>query len=255
MIEKIIKIFTEEEIIDALLQRGDETKVRDLIADVEFIRKYINFMLEYEICLDRILEIVQNTTSAKLLHEIAENVFEFNKKCEGFCSDEVDGILCEILKNPHCAGKTIVMSEEKYNFWVHYILFDSDVPEYSKEMLMKIVEADVNGVCFWYITLFKNCDEEIFYLLFEKSRNSSEDCYYDFCRQVLSRNDINRADIIEEALQNFVNILESPEEVKDFIATCHEKYLERVMAKIEENASEEICKEARAAYEERKGGK
>jgi len=253
MIKKITEIFTEEEIVKSILRSGDETKVASLIADEEFIKKYISLLLENEIAIDKICEAIEKITSPEVLHIIASGVI----KVEG----DIDP-LYKVLNNPHCSVETIMFVEEAFDrFWTDMCnSLKIDKKAYPKEKLMSIAEADKNGICGIGIILFPACDEELLYKILENSKDEEADKYgyseySNMCGLALMRNYSLREDILEKCLESFLGCYgQDKSDIEYIVTSCDEVYLERVMAKIEENASEEICKEARAAYAERKKG-
>jgi len=261
MIEKIMKFYTEEELLDMIIfQCGNEEKVQyliaELVSDENFVDNNIDLLLRHGIGLDKILEMVNKTKSPEWLHKMAVVLFnaEAVDNREDICN-EFRNILTEILTHPCCSGKTIVMAEDEYNFWVDMVALKCNEPKYSTEKLREILDADEKGSCFWYITNFINCDKDLFYMLFEKSRSCGHiDIYTDFCRQALTREDIDRTDIIEEAFTNLTMVLKEKNDVdvEYHLEMCQEKYLERVMELFEKMASGELLKMVREIYEERK---
>lgn len=246
MLKKITEIFTEEEIVKAILENGAEEKVQKLVADEEFIKKYIVLMLENEIAIDKICDIAESTTSQELLHTIAKAIIKV---------DDVDtDLLDAVLDNSYCSGETIVYVENEYNwYWTERAMDLSDkIHEkgYSKEKLWKIAEADKNGDCTIGIIEFANCDEELFYKIFENCRGN--EYYSNICGIAFKHNYTLRQDILEEMLDNFLDCWS--EDIDWLISVCNDVFLERVMAKIEETASEDVREKARAAYAERKKG-
>lgn len=251
MLKKITEIFTEEEIVEAILGNGAKEKVQKLVADEEFIKKYIVLMLENEIAIDNICDVVESTTSPELLHTIAKAIVKV---------EDVDlDLLDAVLDNPYCSGETIVYIEDEYDccyYWTSRAMDSSDEIHkkgYSKEKLWKIAEADKNGICTVGIIEFPNCDEELFYKIFENCKDNAM-YYSNICGMALKQTYTLRQDILEEVLENFLE--DWAEDIDDLVMKCNEVYLERVMAKIEETASEDVREKARAAYAEReKGGK
>lgn len=244
MLEKITNIFSEEEIILAMLSSGNEEKVRKLVADEELIKKYIVLILEKDIAFDEICDIAKNTTSPQLLDIIAKAFIQ------------VDGdtyLLDIVLDNPYCSGETIVYAEENFGlYWTNRVLFfREDIPEngYSKEKLWKIAMADHNGACTAGIIEFHNCDEKLFYKIFENCRCNGE-YYSNICGFALKKNYTLREDILEECLDNFMGAWS--EYIDNLVMYCNASYLERVMAKIEEVAFEDVRIEAREVYQKRK---
>lgn len=245
MLEKITNIFSEEEIVLAMLSSGNEEKVRKLVADEELIKKYIVLMLEKNIAFDEICDVAKNTTLSQLLDIMAKAVIQ------------VDGdtdLLDIVLDNPYCSGETIVYVEEKFNlYWTDRVLFcRKDIPEngYPKEKLWKIAMADHNGDCTVGIIEFPNCDEELFYKILENCRCNGE-YYSDICGLALKKNYTLREDILEECLSHFLDAWS--EYIDDLVMHCNASYLEKVMAKIEAVAFEDVYIEAREVYHKRKG--
>ena len=260
MLEKITNIFSEEEIILAMLNSGNEEKVRKLVADEELIKKYIVLILEKDIALDEICDIAKNTTSPQLLDIIAKACIQVGVMASvclqvgGDLDAYLDTYLIDIvLDNPYCSGETIVYAEENADrCWsrrviecLEYISED----KYPKEKLLNIANADKKGDCSLGIVQLPNCDKEVFYKAFENSRCNPED-YSAICCIALEQSFTLKPDILEECLEHFTDDWVGI--IYDTVNGCNEAYLERVMAKIEETAPADVCEEARELYKERK---
>ena len=169
MFNKITDIFSEEELVLAILKSGNAEKVRNLVTDEEFIKKYIILMLENKLIFDEIFDLAETTTSPQLLDIMAKAFIQ---------TDGETDLLDIILDNPNCSGETIVYAEENFGmYWTNRVLFDREYiseDKYPKEKLLNIANVDKKGVCTIGIIELPNCDEEVFYKAFENSRCNVE---------------------------------------------------------------------------------
>ena len=250
MFNKITDIFSEEELVLAILESGNAEKVRNLVTDEEFIKKYIILMLENNLIFDEIFDLAETTTSSQLLDIMVKAFIKADMDDEYRAEDLVD----EIVANPNCSGETIVYLEENtIMHWTSRVMFcmgDTLKNKYSKEKLLNIANADKKGVCTAGIIEFPNCDEEVFYKAFENSRCNAE-YYSDICGIALKQSFILKPEILEECLEHFID--DWSEDIYNIVEYCNEAYLERVMAKIEETSSADVCKKAKEYYKKRKG--
>lgn len=245
MFNKITDIFSEEELVLAILKSGNAEKVRNLVTDEEFIKKYIILMLENKLIFDEIFDLAETTTSPQLLDIMAKAFIQ---------TDGETDLLDIILDNPNCSGETIVYAEENFGmYWTNRVLFDREYiseDKYPKEKLLNIANVDKKGVCTIGIIELPNCYEEVFYKAFENSRCNAE-YYSDICGIALKQSFMLKPDILEECLEHFID--DWSEDIYNIVEYCNEAYLERVMAKIEETSSADVRKEARKSYKKRKG--
>ena len=253
MFNKITDIFSEEELVLAILESGNAEKVRNLVTDEEFIKKYIILMLENNLIFDEIFDLAETTTSSQLLDIMVKAFIKADMDDEYRAEDLVD----EIVANPNCSGETIVYLEENtIMYWTSRVMFcmgDTLKNKYSKEKLLNIANADKKGVCTAGIIEFPNCDEEVFYKAFENNRcNPDSEDYSAICNFALYQSFILKPDILEECLEHFLDN-DFSEFTYNTVKYCNEAYLERVMAKIEETSSADVCKKAREYYKKRKG--